>query len=80
MVTGRSDFLLNEGMKEAFVDGDPFAGVENEDFVEEILELRHFASHVVRQSLLPAREQLRRQIASGLDHRQRRNFLLKKGR
>ena len=66
-------------MEEAFVDGDPFGRVEDENFVEQVLELRHFAPNVVRKSLLSAGEQLGRQIARGLDHRQRGRLLLRWG-
>ena len=54
------NLFLDEGMKEAFVDGNSFEGIQSEGFVEEVLQLRHFPPDVVRQAFLAAGEEIRR--------------------
>ncbi len=71
-------FFLDERVRERSVDGDAFAGVEDEHVLQQVLQLPHFAHLIFGEALVA--DQVGQQVLGRVDGRQNRHFVLQNGK
>lgn len=68
-----SDLLANEVVSEGLGAGDALGGVDGEQLVQQVLELRHFAELVLRHAVMG--QHVCKHVLDGVDGRQHGHFL-----